>query len=242
MKNNCLNTAILLCAQTSIETLYPQNLVSPIDHSDHDILVKLVGQYLFQTAQATDLPVYRVTTSNLQGIHFGDKLSYAFDELFNMSYEHVIVIGNDFLHISKDTLLNAQDLLLTKDVVVGPTFDGGSYLFGCSKLAYPRTDLLELRWGTNHLFEDVVMNAAVDNLSIGFLPTEIISDSPSDFQLCHAQHPPFESLEAEIENTLNVFNCSLLQYDLPEIVDDRIFYTPQYVISGEEKQFMFCLN
>ncbi len=242
MKNNCLKTAILLCAQKSSSEIYTQNLVPPIDHNDGNILVKLVGQYLLKTAKATGLPVYEVNVHNLQGNNFRNKLRYSFDKLFEMSYDRVIVISNDYLHISKDTLLSAQDLLLTKDLVVGATFDGGSYLFGCSKLAYPQTNLLELRWGTNHLFEDVVMNAAVDNLSIGFLPTEIVVDTPSDFHLCQEKHPPFESLESEIENALNVFDSSLLQYDLPEIIDERIFYKPHYSIGETEEGFVFCLN
>lgn len=246
MEDTCLKTAILLFTQSPHNILNVKNLASKTENDDSNILEQIVGQHLMQTAKATGLPVYKVGTENLGSENFADKLIYAFERLFEMNYEQVIVIGNDYLHISTETLLNAQNLLKMKDIVVGPTFDGGSYLFGCSKNAYPYTDILDLRWGTNHLFEDVVMSAAIENLSIGFLPTEVVMDSPSDFQLCLQKYPPFESLTAQIEDLIDPFEVSLLSQNLPEYVDQRIFFTPTYTIpmssiDGEEV-FQFCLN
>lgn len=246
MKDTCLKTAILLFTQKTHNVIGTSNLVQTIKHNDSDILVKILGQHLMKTAEATGLPVYKLDEHVLQEESFGYKLAYAFDQLFEMDYEQVIVIGNDYLNISTETLISAQDLLKSKDVVIGPTFDGGSYLFGCSKYAYPYADLLELRWGTNHLFEDVVMSAALDNLSIGFLPTEVVMDSPSDFQLCLQKYPPFESLTAQIEDTLDAFEASTFSQGLPEYIDQRIFYKPTYTlsmpISDDDDAFQFCLN
>ncbi|MEZ4884093.1 MAG: DUF2064 domain-containing protein [Chitinophagales bacterium] len=244
MKDNCLKTAILLFTRTPYNAESTKNLALNVRHKEGDILVKILGQHFLQTAEATGMPVYRIETTNLKGVNFGSKLLYGFDKLFEMNYEQVIVIGNDYLHISTEMLVSAQNLLSTKDVIIGPTFDGGSYLFGCSKDAYLRTNLLELRWGTNHLFEDMVMNAAIDDLKVGFLPTEIVMDTPSDFQLCLQKYPPFESMAAQIEDTLDAFESSVLQYELSETIDSRIFYTPPYVLDSldEGEVFCFCLN
>jgi len=244
MKDNCLKTAILLFTRTPHNVSGNNNLLSNTKHQDENILVRILEQHLMGTAKATGLPVYEIGRSMPQEANFGEKLNYAFDKLFGMNYEQVLVIGNDHLHISTETLLSAQSLLSQKDVVIGPTFNGGGYLFGCSKFAYPQTDLLEIRWGTNHVFEDIVMTAAIDNLSIGFLPTEVVMQTPSDFQLCIQKYPPFESLSAQIEDSLNAFESSILQLGLPEIIDERIFYTPSNTVTlkGEKEVFQFCLN
>ncbi len=246
MKDNCLKTAILLFTQTPHSILSPKNLALNMEYNDSNILEKIVGQHLMQTAKSTGLPVYKIDTANLIGANFGYKLVYAFDKLFGMDYEQVIVIGNDYLNISTETLIAAQRILGSKDLVIGPTFDGGSYLFGCSRCAFPRAEIMELRWGTNHLFEDVMMSAAIDNLSIGFLPTEIVMDTPSDFQLCLQKYPPFESLATQIEDMVDAFETSTLSQELPEYVDQRIFYTPAYTlslpISDGKEVFQFCLN
>ena len=244
MKNNCLNTAILLFTQTPHNVVSTKNLVPNIPCNDSTLLLKILGQHLQQTAEATGLPVFSVNSTILQKENFGNNLFYAFNRLFSMDYDHVIVLCNDYLQISTDTLLAAQNLLKTKDWVVGPTCDGGSYLFGCSRWAYPQTDVLELRWGTPHLFDDMVMSAALSDLKIGFLPTEIAMEKPSDFQLCLREYPPFESLSAQIENTVNAFESSCLPYGLPEIIDQRIFYKPFCTLPTEdgEEAFQFCLN
>ena len=86
---------------------------------------------------------------------------------------HVIAFNSDSPHLTPSVLEGAFQILLTHDVVVGPTHDGGYYLVG-AKAAYPslfegdgmgtrtaldrllaRTKLLQLSTGFTEIFYDI---------------------------------------------------------------------------------------
>ena len=87
--------------------------------------------------------------------------------------QHVVAFNSDSPHLAPSVLDSAFEILVTHDVVVGPTHDGGYYLVG-AKVAHPslfdgdgmgtssafdrlltRTKLLELSTGFTELFYDI---------------------------------------------------------------------------------------
>ena len=58
----------------------------------------------------------------------GEKISYAYNILAERS-EKVVIIGSDTPQLSSDTVVNAVKLLADYDHVIGPSTDGGFYLF-----------------------------------------------------------------------------------------------------------------
>ena len=82
------------------------------------------------------------------------------ERLFNISdkllkkHDKIIIIGTDSPQLVSETILKAIDLLNKnpKNCVIGPAYDGGFYLFGCSNLVskeiwtnviYSKNDTLE---------------------------------------------------------------------------------------------------
>jgi rSAM/selenodomain-associated transferase 1 len=60
----------------------------------------------------------------------GLKMSHAFLSTFQEGIETVVLIGSDTPDITADLLGQAFTALLTSDVVIGPSLDGGYYLIG----------------------------------------------------------------------------------------------------------------
>lgn len=80
--------------------------------------------------------------------------------------QHVSAFNSDSPHLAPSVLDNAFEILATRDVVVGPTYDGGYYLVG-AKTAYP--SLFEGDgMGTKSALDRLMTRAEVLELSTGF--------------------------------------------------------------------------
>jgi hypothetical protein len=97
----------------------------------------------------------------------GQKMRGAFEHCFAGGAETAILIGSDIPDISAELLQQAFNALLTKEVVIGPSRDGGYYLIGMTAKAArdglpgdisPLLPLLfdKMRWSTGALFEDTM--------------------------------------------------------------------------------------
>lgn len=98
-----------------------------------------------------------------------------------------VLIGTDIPSLPAHHITQAFDLLHTKDVVLGPSIDGGYYLVGVSK-------------STPEIFEDVawstpsVLSQTIDRVqragnTLGLVPPWFDVDTPDelDFLLAHAR-------------------------------------------------------
>jgi rSAM/selenodomain-associated transferase 1 len=101
-----------------------------------------------------------------QGRDLGDKMHEAIRTVFSKGYEKVVLIGADTPDLRLGDIQEAFALLDKKDVVLGPTFDGGYYLVGMKNSVHSIFQLNE-QWGGKS-----VLNSTIDlcnqlNLSVG---------------------------------------------------------------------------
>ena len=68
----------------------------------------------------------------------GHRMRIALDKTIRDGVENVIIIGTDIPGISADIIKNALEQLSSHDLVLGPARDGGYYLIGVKKGAWPR--------------------------------------------------------------------------------------------------------
>ena len=95
--------------------------------------------------------------------------------------QHVIAFNSDSPHLAPSVLESAFEILATRDVVVGPTHDGGYYLVG-AKAAHPA--LFESdRMGTRGALDRLLTRAKVLELSTGFTEPFYDIDVPNDLIL-----------------------------------------------------------
>lgn len=89
-----------------------------------------------------------------KGDDLGDRMKNAFQELFELNYNSVCIIGSDCFELNSSIINQAFQSLNTNEIVIGPTFDGGYYLLGMKK---PNFELFEnILWSTETVFEDTI--------------------------------------------------------------------------------------
>lgn len=97
-----------------------------------------------------------------QGLAAG--LTCVFAHFTNPGYRRVIAFNSDSPHLPASILESAFDVLETRDLVVGPTHDGGYYLVG-AKASYP--DLFSNDgMGTSNALEALLSRACALGLSV----------------------------------------------------------------------------
>ncbi|REG92724.1 TIGR04282 family arsenosugar biosynthesis glycosyltransferase [Algoriphagus antarcticus] len=87
------------------------------DHLEED-LSKYPSEYRFELQSGQDL---------------GEKMSNAFQQLFEEKFDRLIIVGTDCAEITAELISEAFDELDENDAVIGPAHDGGYYLLGMRK-------------------------------------------------------------------------------------------------------------
>ena len=97
----------------------------------------------------------------------GHKMLDAFERMLE-KYDEALIIGSDCPYITATHIEEAYQALETKDLVLGPTRDGGYYLIGLKK-AIP--ELFEnINWSTETVFEETIAVASQLDLTYHLLP------------------------------------------------------------------------
>jgi rSAM/selenodomain-associated transferase 1 len=113
----------------------------------------------------------------------GERMHAAFQHAFAEGAEIAVLIGSDIPDISFDLLQQAFTALLTREVVIGPSEDGGYYLLGlCANKASKLLPLLftEMPWSTGELFAATLSRLDKAGYSVATLPPLRDIDLPID--------------------------------------------------------------
>lgn len=124
-----------------------------------------------------------------QGRDLGARLKRMFAELFGAGYERVVVIGSDSPTLPRRRLLEALAGLRRRDVVLGPTEDGGYYLLGCRRASSPNNPRKSLPdvfhgipWGTAKTFARTVERLRSEGIRYRVLLRWYDVDRPADLK------------------------------------------------------------
>lgn len=109
----------------------------------------------------------------------GDRIEDAFATALQKCSK-VLIIGSDCPQIKTHHIEEAFKLLDKKELVIGPTLDGGYYLLGMKSV---HKQLLEdIPWSSGQEFEVTVRRALKNNLSIDILPSLADVDYREDWE------------------------------------------------------------
>jgi rSAM/selenodomain-associated transferase 1 len=114
-----------------------------------------------------------------EGDDLGSRMKNAFNSVFSLGSEKVIIIGTDIPELSKELLAEAFDHLNKNEVVLGPSKDGGYYLLGIKKI-YP--ELFDgIEYSTSSVLSDTIKRIKDLGLSYHLLP--VLSDVDTEEDL-----------------------------------------------------------
>ena len=114
------------------------------------------------------------------GESLGDRMYQAIEEVLEKGYNECILIGTDIPEIHKNDLELAFRILEERDVVFGPTQDGGYYLVGMKK---PMKEVFSIKaYGHGSVLEDTLRGLKELELTTGCVRTLSDMDTPEDLK------------------------------------------------------------
>ena len=110
----------------------------------------------------------------------GERMKTAFLRAFREGAQKVVLHGTDIPDLTTQHIDEAFEALKSKDLVLGPSTDGGYYLIGLKKPA----DLFDrMEWGTSSVLDQTLAAARAQGLSVNFLAP--LTDMDTDEAVKH---------------------------------------------------------
>jgi len=123
----------------------------------------------------------------------GARMKGSIKEAFEAGARAVLLMGTDIPEITPEILLRAMDGLRDRDIVLGPSTDGGYYLIG---LKAPHPAVFEaMDWGTERVYGQTARTIARCGLTMLELPRLKDVDRPADLAPLR-RDPRFEDVFA----------------------------------------------
>ena len=101
-----------------------------------------------------------------RGENLGERMKNGFVEAFSMNFKRVVLIGSDIPDLSLDFIEEAFTSLREKDVVIGPSFDGGYYLIGFTTKTFSPKVFEGIPWSTEKVFEETMKFLEKERLTV----------------------------------------------------------------------------
>ncbi|MFQ5598773.1 MAG: TIGR04282 family arsenosugar biosynthesis glycosyltransferase [Nitrospiria bacterium] len=113
-----------------------------------------------------------------QGTNLGARMKHAFEWGYSKAFEKVILIGSDAPTLPTAFIRDAFDCLSRRDVVLGPSLDGGYYLIGAKT---PLPDIFSHQdWSSERVLRNTLKKLNDEKQSYELLPFWYDIDRPDD--------------------------------------------------------------
>ena len=113
-----------------------------------------------------------------QGKDLGDKMHQAFVDRFSDGYKKVVIIGSDSPSLPVSYI--NQALNSDKDLMLGPSTDGGYYLIAMTGKVSEVFD--GIAWGTEQVLDETLNRVKKAGVSLELLPVWYDVDFPEDLK------------------------------------------------------------
>lgn len=132
----------------------------------------------------------------------GQRMYQALHFALNDGAERAILLGTDIPSLPIQHLTQAFERLVHKDVVLGPSTDGGYYLVGLSKDC---PEMFEnITWSTPHVLEQTIQSLREQNYALGLIPPWFDIDTPEELDIVvnHARAQNYATPSPILAHTL----------------------------------------
>lgn len=103
------------------------------------------------------------------GEDLGIRMMNAFQEVKDLGYQQIVIIGTDCLEMNDFILNKAFEALNDSDFVIGPATDGGYYLLGLNEVL--PSLFIDRSWSNEHVFQNAIDSISAEHKSVSVLPT-----------------------------------------------------------------------
>ena len=119
-----------------------------------------------------------ITLFSQQGNNLGEKMRQAFVDRFSQGYTRAIIIGSDSPSLPVSYIRRA--LGSEKDLVLGPSIDGGYYLIAMKDKV--SEVFKSISWGTDKVLDETLQRIKDVGISFDLLPLWYDVDLPEDLK------------------------------------------------------------
>jgi rSAM/selenodomain-associated transferase 1 len=123
-----------------------------------------------------------------KGEDLGERMKNGFIDAFAMNFKRVVLIGSDIPDLPLEYIEEAFTSLIEKDVVIGPTFDGGYYLIGVKDKVFSPKIFEGIPWSTDKVLEKTMKVMKQEGLTVHTLQLLRDIDTIDDLR----NHPEHE--------------------------------------------------
>ena len=119
----------------------------------------------------------------------GERLTSATQWATEQGYTKILLVGSDSPTLPISYISKALTLLDSRDIVIGPSTDGGYYLIGFSATNIAVTVPFifeEIAWSTTNVLQQTVTRIQSRKATIGLLPPWYDIDTAEDLAFLHA--------------------------------------------------------
>ena len=123
------------------------------------------------------------------GAGLGARLTSATQWAAEHGWTKILLVGSDSPTLPTSYISEALTLLDSRNIVIGPSTDGGYYLIGFSAVASTTTVLHvfeEIAWSTADVFQQTVTRIRETEVTLGLLPPWYDIDTAEDLAFLHA--------------------------------------------------------
>jgi rSAM/selenodomain-associated transferase 1 len=117
------------------------------------------------------------------GENLGERMKNGFVEAISMNFKRVVLIGSDIPDLPLDFIEEAFAFLREKDVVIGPSFDGGYYLIGFKDKTFSPRVFEGIHWSTESVFEKTLRILKQEGLAVHTLQPLRDIDTVEDLRI-----------------------------------------------------------
>lgn len=110
----------------------------------------------------------------------GLKMSKAIESVQEQGYKRVILTGGDIPQLTPQYIEDAKKALLTHDVVLGPSYDGGYYMFGAGQLSVEEFLDADISWSTASVLDTTIKLLQDAGKTVQLLPKLLDVDFKAD--------------------------------------------------------------
>lgn len=110
----------------------------------------------------------------------GKKMSGAIETVQEQEYKRVILTGGDIPQLTPKTIEDAKKALLDHDVVLGPSYDGGYYMFGAGQLSVEEFLDADISWSTASVLDTTIKLLQDDGKTVELMPKLLDVDFKAD--------------------------------------------------------------
>ena len=123
------------------------------------------------------------------GTDLGERLTSATQWAAKQGYTKILLVGSDSPTLPISYISKALALLDSRDIVIGPSTDGGYYLIGFSaaNVAVAGSFVFEeISWSTADVFQQTMTRICSAKATVGLLPPWYDIDTAEDLAFLHA--------------------------------------------------------